>query len=96
MNADKAFEEWWKRQIYSVECAPSDYARAAWLASRKATLEEAAKVCESDSPLRNHRPIGIDAGGTAEFNAAAGYDAAQMDCRDAILALKVDNPPAKG
>ena len=51
-------------------------------------LEAAAKVCEGDSPLRQHRPIGIDAGGTAEFNAAAGYDAAQMDCAATIRALK--------
>lgn len=47
MNADKAFEEWYAsigvRTITDIE----SFVKEAWLASRKAALEEAAKVCGS-------------------------------------------------
>lgn len=51
MNADKAFEEWFDnaRLTYTDESGRPNL-EDAWLASRKAALEEAAKVCQSHEP----------------------------------------------
>lgn len=71
---DKAFEEWFE-SAYDTSCGVDEVMKSglkeAWLASRKAALEEAAKVCQSHEPK--------------DFTVAGIITRAQ--CADAILAL---------
>lgn len=70
MTADKAFEEWFETTS-GWTGHERELAEVAWLASRKAALEEAAKVCQSHEPK--------------DFTVAGIITRAQ--CADAILAL---------
>lgn len=77
---DKAFEKWKRVSKQSYLNAHEEHvARTAWLASRKAALEEAAKVC--DEYIHEAAP--------------AVRPLVALGCPARILALIVDNPPAK-
>ena len=92
MSANKAFEEWKAGAVANSGLAlytMDDDLRAAWLASRKAALEEAAKVCEEKSAhaIRQQSGPQDDLSNIIIRHHASAHYA----CRDAILALK-DKP----
>lgn len=92
MSADKGFEEWYAsigvRTIADIEA----YSQEVWLASRKAALEEAAKLCLDRSEWIKGRQDGPPE--ELSNTIIRHHASASFADSDAILAL-VSNPPAK-